>query len=286
MERRVLRMRPPKVDAIAVTVGPGLAPALWAGVNFARALSYLWVKPLIAVNHLEGHIYTNLLPSGWRSGTRATLGSFTFPTLCLIVSGVHTELVLTSAYERYRVIGETRDDAAGEAFDKVARMLGLGFPGGPVISRLAETGNASAFKFPRPMLYSNDLNFSFSGLKTTVFYTIRDMGKISAKTTRDIAASFEQAAVDVLVAKTVRAAREYRVKTVLIGGGVAANRKLRAELGVALQRQYPSAQYLLPDPRLTGDNALMIALAGWFNRQKKTTWRFLQAAANLRLDGC
>ena len=303
VERMITRMPPPDIDAIAVTIGPGLAPALWAGVNFARALAFLWRKPLIPVNHLEGHIYTNMLQNDQRDEgdgngkivsrshrAERCIGStdlinFRFPALCLIVSGGHTELVLMRRYGDYRVIGETLDDAAGEAFDKVAKMLGLGFPGGPVISRLAETGNAAAFKFPRPMLHSNDLNFSFSGLKTAVLYTIRDMGKISAKTTRDIAASFEQAAVDVLVAKTVRAARTYRVKTVLIGGGVAANRKLRAELGVALRKSLPSTQYLVPSTSLTGDNALMIALAGWFGRGKRQSWEKLSANANLRLDG-
>ncbi len=275
----------PEIDAIAVTVGPGLAPALWAGVNFARALGYLWGKPVIPVNHLEGHIYTNLFPANWRmSNDQFLISNFFFPALCLIVSGGHTELVLMRRYGDYRVIGETLDDASGEAFDKVAKMLGLGFPGGPIISRLAGKGNTHAFNFPRPMLHSKDFNFSFAGLKTAVLYTLRDLGRLGDRAKRDVAASFEQAVVDVLVAKTIRAAKQYRVKTVMIGGGVAANKRLRVQLGGALCREYPNTYYLTPDTSLTGDNALMISLAGYFNRKKKTAWRTVQADANLRLD--
>lgn len=302
MVPKVTALPAPKVDAIAVTVGPGLAPALWVGVNFARALAYLWAKPLIPVNHLEGHIYTNLLPydqndEGDENGKVAKrfhraqrsigftdLIVFGFPALCLIVSGGHTELVLMRRYGDYRILGETRDDAAGEAFDKVAKMMGLGFPGGPVIQRVAETGNPRAFDFPRPMMHAANFDFSFSGLKTAVLYTLRDIQKLTVQKKRDIAASFEQAVADVLVAKTVRAAREHRARTVMIGGGVAANKKLRHQLGMALRRSYPSASYRVPDLSLTGDNALMIALAGWFNRGKKRSWKNLGADANLRLD--
>lgn len=293
MVPRVTALPAPKVDAVAVTVGPGLAPALWVGVNFARALSYLWAKPLIAVNHLEGHIYTNLLPerianSGRRTGKtrsiRYTLRAIRFPALALIVSGGHTELVLMRRYGDYRVLGETRDDAAGEAFDKVAKMLGLGFPGGPIISRLAARGNPKAFRFPRPMFSTANFDFSFSGLKTAVLYTLRGRGPLSEQTKRDVAASFERAAVDVLVAKTLSAAKQYRAKTVMIGGGVAANVELRARLTRELRRSLPGVPLLLPDSRLTGDNALMIALAGWFNRKQKVHWEYVRAEANLRLD--
>ncbi len=353
MQKRVLSMKPPAIDAIAVTVGPGLAPALWVGVNFARALGYLWKKPIIPVNHLEGHILTNLLPQiginpksearnpksphhpersevrvrdpalprtnvcvspRYRFGRRGILANFSpplvaevagqipnpksqiqntfefrisnfeFPAIALLVSGGHTELVLMRGYGRYQVIGETLDDAAGEAFDKVAKMLELGFPGGPIISMLAERGNPRVFNFPRPVLHSKDFNFSFSGLKTAVLYTLRGLERVGERTKRDIAASFEQAVADVLVAKTIRAARQHRVKTVMIGGGVAANTRLRTQLGAALQRLFPSARYLVPSPSLTGDNALMVALAGWFNRGRKRSRRNLSAEANLRLD--
>ena len=319
VRKRILPLRPPKIDAIAVTVGPGLAPALWVGVNFARALAYLWGRPVIPVNHLEGHIYTNLLSKS-RQNNESDEGDkivrrfhraerfigfidlirIRFPALCLIVSGGHTELVLMRRYGDYRILGETLDDAAGEAFDKVAKMMGLGFPGGPIVSKLAERGDPAAIKFPRPMINSKDFNFSFSGLKTAVFYFLRSKLSSANSESRtnirirkferdslfaDVSASFEQAAADVLVAKTIRAARQYRAKTVMIGGGVAANKKLRAELGTALTKQYPSTQYLVPNSSLTGDNALMIALAGWFNRKKKSAWRSVQADANLRLDG-
>lgn len=294
--KKIVAMPPQNIDAIAVTVGPGLAPALWVGVNFARVLSFLWAKPIIPVNHLEGHIYTNLLQhirEETRSKKQRTdrrgfvlypLSPILFPALCLIVSGGHTELVLMRRYGEYRILGETLDDAAGEAFDKVSKMMNLGFPGGPIISRLAESGNEKRFLFPRPMLNSPNFNFSFSGLKTAVLYKLRDLKKINTKTKRDIAASFQAAVIDVLVAKTIRAARQYRAKTVMIGGGVAANKKLRHDLGLALSLQVPSAQYFVPNILLTGDNALMIALAGYFNRKKKKAWRSLQALPNLRLD--
>lgn len=307
MVPEVLPRPAPKIDAIAVTVGPGLAPALWVGVNFARALAFLWKKPLIPINHLEGHIYTNVLPhirvnSKFQIPPKESLRDPTgransktlpipyspfpikFPALCLIVSGGHTELVLMRRYGDYRVIGETRDDAAGEAFDKVAKMMHLGFPGGPVISKLAESGNVKAFSFPRPMINSKDFHFSFSGLKTAVLYTLRGLKRVDAKTKQNIAASFERAVVDVLVSKTIRAARHYKVKTVMIGGGVAANMRLRSQLAKALRGLSPVPHTLFPAISLTGDNALMIALAGYFNRNKKSAWKNLQADANLRLD--
>lgn len=281
----VLPLKEPKIDAIAVTVGPGLAPALWVGVNFALALAFLWKKSIIPVNHLEGHIYTNMLSARWRiSHAQFLISRFNFPALCLIVSGGHTELVLMAGFGKYRILGETLDDAAGEAFDKVAKMMHLGFPGGPIISRLAEQGDASAFPFPRPMLRTKNFDFSFSGLKTAVLYTLKDLKRVDDRIKRDIAASFEQAVVDVLVIKTIQAARQYRVKTVMIGGGVAANKKLRHDLGQAIKQLSPRLHYLTPDTALTGDNALMIALAGWFNRHKKRARGSVRARANLRLD--
>ena len=296
MVAKVVPLKVPAIDAIAVTIGPGLAPALWVGVNFARALSFLWGKAIIPVNHLEGHIVTNLLKqvservesreerAGRRGSIPYSLSSILFPALCLIVSGGHTELVLMRRYGEYRILGETLDDAAGEAFDKVAKMMKLGFPGGPIISRLAEFGDAKRFLFPRPMMHAPNFDFSFSGLKTSVLYMLRDLKKLDVKTKRDIAASFQSAVVDVLVAKTVRAAKRYQVKMVMIGGGVAANKKLRHDLGTVLHKQFSNTKYLLPNTKLTGDNALMIALAGYFNQKKKKAWRSLQARPNLRLD--
>lgn len=276
-KKSVIRLSVPNIDAIAVTYGPGLAPALWVGVNFAKALAFLWKKPLIPVNHMEGHVYSPLLKKSYE----AKLHRIEFPALALLVSGGHTELVLVSNFGRYKIIGETRDDAAGEAFDKVARMLGFPYPGGPEISRLAEKGNEHAFSFPRPMIGSRDYDFSFSGLKTAVRYCIRDLeGKKIPKA--DLAASFEQAVVDVLVKKTIRAAKAIKVKTILLGGGVAANKKLRTYLREAAKKEIPEVGLLEPEISVTGDNALMIALAAYVAGKKKAPMS-VEANANLRL---
>lgn len=270
-KKYILPLKSPEIDAIAVTYGPGLAPALWVGVNFAKALAYIWNKPLLPTNHMAGHLYSAILQ-------KEGIQSIKFPALALLVSGGHTELVLAKGHGKYKVIGETLDDAAGEAFDKVARILGLKYPGGPEISRLAEKGKPERYKLPRPMIASKDYNFSFSGLKTAVLYFARDHKKFSKP---DLAASFEKAAVDVLVSKTIRAVREYKVKTVLFGGGVAANKKLRLDLGRELAKQ--SAKYFFPQLWMTGDNALMIALAAYFAGKKKASGQ-VGAEANLRLS--
>lgn len=263
----------PKIDAIAATCGPGLAPALWTGVNFARALSLVWNKPIIPVNHLEGHIYINVLKGR----------KIAFPALALIVSGGHTELVLMRRHVNYKIIGETRDDAAGECFDKTARLLKLGYPGGPIISKLAEAGDSTKIPFPSPMLNSKDFDFSFSGLKTSVLYKLRNLETILPQTKRDIAASFERAVVNVLVAKTIRAAKGLKAKTVILGGGVAANKKLRSDLAKAVAHELPHIELLLPEISETTDNALMIAAAAFYRRNKKSAWSHLRADPSLRL---
>ncbi|OGZ96153.1 MAG: hypothetical protein A3I44_01920 [Candidatus Sungbacteria bacterium RIFCSPLOWO2_02_FULL_51_17] len=313
--KHIASLRVPEIDAIAVTYGPGLAPALWVGVNFARALGVLWGKPVIPVNHLEGHIYTNFLPdeggeissskfliskqikkSKTLHPTSYILNRISFPALCLIVSGGHTELVLMEKRGSYTILGETLDDAAGEAFDKVAKMLCLGYPGGPAISALAEmqirsrsgpTDPTFRVTLPRPMMQSADYNFSFSGLKTAVLYFLQDHPEfLKSKGGRAaIAREFQRAVVDVLVSKTVRAAKEFRVRTVMIGGGVAANSHLRDRLCVVLRREIPNTNYLIPNTSLTGDNALMIALAALLGRRKKLrVGELLSARPNLRLD--
>ena len=223
--KTVVPIPKPKINFIAVTHGPGLEPALWAGINFARALSYWWRIPLLGVDHMEGHIAANFLHTG----------KVEFPAIVLAVSGGHTQLILVKDILKYKLIGETVDDAAGEGFDKVARMLGLSFPGGPEIAKSAKGGNPKAFDFPRPMLHSKDYNFSFSGLKTAVLYTIRDL-TVTSKIKKDIAASFQQAAVDVLIAKTIRAAKQYKVKTIMLAGGVAANEELRKQFGEVIKK--------------------------------------------------
>ena len=289
IKKSVLNISVPKIDAIAVTYGPGLAPALWVGVNFAKALSLIWNKPVIPVNHLEGHIYTNLLPVNWKiqnSGFR--IQNFLFPALCLIVSGGHTELVFIKKYGSYKIIGETLDDAAGEAFDKVAKMLGLGYPGGPKISKLAESFKIKNLKFkislPRPMIKSNDYKFSFSGLKTAVLYFLQFHTEFlkSKAGKAAVACEFQKAAVDVLVSKTIRAAKEYKVKTLMIGGGVAANTLLRERLASESKNKLLHTTFYLPPTNVTGDNALMIGIAAVFGKNKKTR-RELRAEPNLRL---
>ncbi len=237
------------IDAIAVTVGPGLVPALRVGVEAGKALAWSWGKPLVAVNHLEGHIY-----SVWFSSSVAPA----FPALCLLVSGGHTELVLMKDHGQYELLGITRDDAAGEAFDKVAKLLGLPYPGGPEISKAALSGSASAIAFPRPMIDSGNLDMSFAGLKTAVRVYLESHAPVIT----DIAASFQQAVVDTLVAKTLQAVKKVSPRSVILAGGVSANRLLRETLARELRRAAPDVTFHVPDHSLTGDNAVMIAGAG------------------------
>lgn len=243
------------IDAVAVTAGPGLAPALRVGVEVAKTLAVAWNKPLVPVCHLEGHIYASWLEDG---------NAPEFPALALIVSGGHTELVLMRGHGEFTRLGETLDDAAGEAFDKVAKMLGLPYPGGPAVERLALGGNANAFGFPRAMLDRDDWAFSFAGLKTSVLYTLRahEEKMNDEHWKRDVAASFQEAVVDVLAQKTGKAVAAYAPKSVIVAGGVAANASLRQrlqhtgdELGVAVH--VPPLAFVL-------DNAAMIAAAGYF----------------------
>ncbi len=276
--KELSKIRTPKIDALAVTYGPGLAPALWTGVNFANALSALWKLPLIPINHMEGHIFSSLIKSKPNTN-RFSLFALHFPAIALLVSGGHTELHLIKKLGRYERLGETLDDAAGEAFDKVAKMLSLPYPGGPAISKAAEKGNPLAIAFPRPLLSHKNLNFSFSGLKTSVLYYLRDHLRFSLP---DVAASFEEAAVEVLVEKTIRAAETYHAKTVLLGGGVAANKKLRKRIAEVAGVRLSKTTILLPDLTHTGDNALMIAAAAAFTN-KQPAYRELSAESGLKL---
>jgi len=256
-----------KIDAIAVTYGPGLQVALAVGLSIGKILSYAWGKPLVPINHIEAHIYSGLGRSEVNQITKLA-----FPVLALIVSGGHTDLVLVKEFGQYQYLGRTQDDAAGEAFDKAARLLGLPYPGGPSISELAEQGNARAFKMPRPMLNSGDYNFSFSGLKTHLLYFLNKSKKRSNLFKKDkkadICASFQQAIVDVLVAKTVRAAKEYEVGAVILAGGVAANKQFRRDLKESLAEATARAEFFPAPLSLCGDNAAMIGIVG--------AWRFKQ----------
>ncbi len=280
-----------KIDCLAVTVGPGLEPALWASITFTQKLAEKWKLPVVAANHMEGHITSVLLPQNRGSTKREArstkrfgfrISDFEFPAIALLVSGGHTELVLVKNWLDYKIVGQTLDDAAGEAFDKVARMLELGYPGGPLVSKLARTGNRYAFSFPRPMLTAKNFDFSFSGLKTAVLYTLRDLkANKTAYSKNDIAASFQDAVVDVLLTKTFRAYREYSAKSVIIGGGVAANKLLRQRFIQSFGRK----NLLLAPTKFTGDNAAMIAASAYFHALKKdfTGWKNLTADATLSL---
>ncbi len=272
----------PDIDAIAVTYGPGLEPCLWVGVNFARALSYYWNIPIIPVNHIEGHILVNFL----EAKSYKLKAKEIFPAISLVVSGGHTQLILVKGIGKYEIIGETRDDAAGECFDKAARILNLGYPGGPIISNIASKIKESNITLPRPMIHTKDYDFSFSGLKTAVLYKLRDTKPETAKSEKfiqEMCFAVQDAICDVLVRKTINAARDYKAKTIILGGGVSANKELRKQFDYKLKAISYKLNLLVPPANLSTDNGLMIAVAGYFNRAKKIAWQKLSANANLRL---
>jgi len=239
------------LDGIAVTKGPGLVGSLLVGVNFAKGLAYSSNLPLIGVNHLEGHIYSNFLAS---PGLEP-------PFIALVVSGGHTILVVVEDYMKYRILGQTRDDAAGEAYDKVSKLLGLGYPGGKIIDDLAHQGDPKFHKFPRAFIKDDSFEFSFSGLKTSVVMYVREKGEqYVQENLKDICASFQEAVADVLVEKSILAARYMKVNKIVLAGGVAANRRLREKLEIRADKYKLSIYY--PPPILCTDNAAMITSAG------------------------
>jgi N6-L-threonylcarbamoyladenine synthase len=322
---------PKDFDAIAVTVGPGLEPALWTGITFAQKLAEEWQLPLLPVNHMEGHLISSLarrslgegglaqkIHSGVLENTRIEfiLENVQFPVLGLLISGGHTEFVHMRDWFEYQIIGETLDDAVGEAFDKVARMLELAYPGGPEISKLADRARASQkitshspsvadsvgvhvqqlsapLKLPRPMLNSKNCDLSFSGLKTAALYALKNMGgveKLSEDEKAAFAREFEDSVAEVFVAKTRRALNETDAKTFVIGGGVAANRYIREQLQKLILDEFPDVEMRLPELSITGDNAIMIAeaalthlLSGDWTLEKKD-FQEIRAVGNLRLS--
>jgi len=317
----------PEVDLLAVTTGPGLEPSLWVGVNFAKALASFWKIPIVAVNHLEAHVLANWLGENQTPNIKNEI----FPAICLIVSGGHTQLVLVQDFGKYKNIGETRDDAAGECFDKVARILGLGYPGGPAIaaeaakfkiqnSRLRQghstpsglsprderlrvsdhsiqrisdsmnsmsSGGQAKFKIelPRPMIRHKNYDFSFSGLKTAVLYDFKGRSaKVSKSRSyiQEMCKEVQQAIIDVLIDKTIRAGRENRVKMVMLGGGVSANKDLRKQMENRIKREIPDILFSLPDLKYCTDNAAMVAVTA-FHALKEARQIRIEVDGNLRI---
>ncbi len=273
--------RKEEIDVIAATYGPGLAGALLVGLSFAKGLSVNLGAPFLGVNHMEGHLYSNFLGAEKPE----------YPFLSLIVSGGHTMLVVVRAPFDHILLGQTRDDAAGEAFDKVAKMLGLGYPGGPAIDRLSSKGDPRAIAFPRSYLEPGSFDFSFSGVKTSVLYYLRDKGieaggpvieRLGQEAVNDICASFQQAVTDVLVRKTINAAEKFAVKAIALAGGVSANsglrRQLQQEAGTrGIPYFHPALEYCM-------DNGAMIAYVGWLKASKGYSSDFrLNASPNLEL---
>lgn len=248
------------IDAVAVTYGPGLIGSLLIGVETAKALSMAWDKPLIPTNHLLGHIYANFIDDETNPQDKIE-----FPALSLIVSGGHTDLVLIKNHQDFKWLGGTRDDAAGEAMDKVGRLLGLPYPGGPHIEKAALTGDENKYNFPKPLMGSGDFDFSFSGLKTAVLREVQSHKQLDEQTISDICASFQKTVIDVLVRKTLTAAEKYNVKSILLGGGVAANSKLREELQTAIDKSDIDAKFFVPSRKLCTDNGAMIGAAAFYN---------------------
>lgn len=295
------------IDALAVTMAPGLIPALLVGTTTAQTLSWLLRKPLLGIHHIEGHIYANFVTDDSSKDTSPSTQA-QFPLLALVVSGGHTQLVLMKQHFDYTIIGETQDDAVGEAFDKVARILGLEYPGGPIVSRKAEeylTSPERTFELsplPRPMLHSHNFSFSFSGLKTAVLYATKQFRVANNLDEKDplpdsfiqaMCAEFQQSALDVLIKKTLDAIKQYHPKTLILAGGVSANKELRRQLRETVSQSFPHVLCNLSPLALSTDNAAMIGVAAafhWENLSEKTRrdtlswWKHIETRANYSLE--
>jgi len=276
-----------KIDLIAVTQGPGLITSLLVGLETAKALSYAWKKPLMGINHLQGHLAANFIEYESKN---------VFPAISLIVSGGHTELGLIKKSGHYQKIGQTRDDAAGECFDKIAKLLKVGYPGGPAISKMAEKINnkSNNIYFPRPMIKTNDFDFSFSGLKTAVLYFVKkNKNKLEKKKfIQNICAETQQAIIDVLIYKTIKASKKYRAKSVFLSGGVAANQELREQFKLQVCKLPNNVKFFVPSKNFCTDNAVMIAIAAGLKyknlnknqkSQLKNNWQKIKVDPNLEL---
>lgn len=310
-----------EVDVIATTEGPGLIPALLIGTNVAKTLSYLYQKPMLGIHHIEGHIYANFIDSADRlnplkdSDCLPGVQQHTqLPLLCLVASGGHTQLVLMQDHLEYEIIGQTLDDAVGEAFDKVAKILDLGYPGGPIVSQRAALARDAinniadetlkekllSIKFPRPLLHKPNFDFSFSGLKTAVLYFWKNISQDDQTDFENIdqwknaiCLEFENAAIEVLVKKTLKAAKKHHPATILLAGGVAANQYLRVSLESAIHTELKNTLFIKPDLEFCGDNAAMIAVAAFYRYQNlknknqleslADNWKTLEAKANWKL---
>jgi N6-L-threonylcarbamoyladenine synthase len=293
----------PNIDAIAVTTGPGLEPALWVGVNFARALSLIWNIPLIPVNHMEGHIVSVLNAVTDEDHDGNTDVNIDFPAIALLISGGHTQIVRVNSWGEYEIMGSTLDDAIGEAFDKVARLLGLPYPGGPEIQKLSkeirdkvksgEINYEEKFGLPRPMIHTKDYDFSYSGLKTAVLYLVKNMKEekglgpdeqLSHEDMTKIAYEFENAAVDVLLTKTRKAIEEIGARSLIIGGGVIANPYIRESF---LNFVENGLEVFLPEKSLATDNAVMIGIAGFLKALKEADGDVtkFEIAPNIKANG-
>ena len=268
-----------EIDLIGVTKGPGLITSLITGLETVRALSFAWNKPVLEINHIEGHIYSNFIN---------LTEPIKFPAIILTVSGGHTNLVLMDKNQKIKIIGETLDDAAGEAYDKGAKMLGLGYPGGPIISKLANefknNHQLSDLELPRPMLNTPNFNFSFSGLKTSLLYKLQK-DKNWKKRQAEYCFAYQEAIIEILIKKTIKAAKKYEAKTVMLSGGVSANEELRTKMAEAVKTNFPKAKFLVPEREYTTDNAAMIATAAAYliNKRKTAPFNKLKVEPSLQL---
>ncbi|HET9946926.1 MAG TPA: tRNA (adenosine(37)-N6)-threonylcarbamoyltransferase complex transferase subunit TsaD [Patescibacteria group bacterium] len=272
------RGQAPDIDAIAITYGPGLIGSLLVGVETAKTLSWIWDKPLIPVNHLFGHIYAN-----WVETPTQSYSPILFPLIALIVSGGHTDLVLMKSHQDISWLGGTRDDAAGEAFDKVGRLLGFPYPAGPAIEEAAKLGDKKAYTFPRPLLYDKAFDFSFSGLKSAVLRQTEKLSDIP-KEKNSLAFATQDAIIEVLVKKTLSAAQKHNAKSIIISGGVAANQTLRDAFKEALHKEDRTISFFVPERKLCTDNAAMIASAAFFKKTEVSSWKDLTANPELYFD--